>query len=166
MTRLGRSTAVLIATLAGALAAAGPLGADRGGARGDVPQPTYRGHLVGDPTASVLLRPHNSHGNRRRGRFEAQNVPLLCDDGSTVRVEHRTGFVRFANNGTFANIYSWGISRGHESFFRLQGSLRSRDRAAGTIFVYHDPLDPPTEPDASECSTSKPLRWKATRNPR
>jgi hypothetical protein len=156
----------LIVTLVAVIAAVGLRGPDGLTARGEPPQLTFRGHLVCDPRASVLLRQGSGHGNRRRGRFEAENVPLLCDDGSTPRVQRRTGFVRFAANGTFANLFSHGLSQGYESFFRLDGRVRSRRRAEGTIFIYQDPRDPPSSPEAAECSTPEPLRWKASRKHR
>lgn len=123
-------------------------------------KPGYRGEGQGGST--VAFRVIAKHGKNSAAVFKAENVELFCEDLTQTRVTLDPVKVPFKRHGRFhVEIYSLE-QNGDESFYEVDGRLRSRERATGSLHYVSDPVNPPGSGAPSDCDSLNVI-WKAKR---
>jgi hypothetical protein len=127
---------------------------------------TYMGSLAGDPSATVEFQLElGTSGKRKRASFEARNVELSCDDGTTRRWVFSPTPFPFRNRTAFrGEHYFIEPGTSYETYFEVSGRLRRGGRALGTLFFISDVFDSPGAPGPNpDCSTPGEIPWTAQR---
>jgi hypothetical protein len=99
-----------------------------------------------------------------RASFEAKDIELSCDDGTSPRVDFQPTTFRFSDTKVFAGDRYFLID-GNQEYYRVRGRLYGDGRAQGYLFYLADSLDPPRprNPEMPDCSTFGKDSWNAER---
>jgi hypothetical protein len=125
-------------------------------------RPDFRGKGRYDRSMRVAFKIVDRPG-RDYVRFDANNVPWNCDDG-TGDVDFNVLKAKFDTGGQRFERVHYSGSKGSEDMYWFRGTLREDGkRAQGFFFAWFDPYDPPDGPNLTECSTSGKRRWVAKR---
>lgn len=84
--------------------------------------------------------------------LDCEGEQLFDDFGFSGIPVKRSGFFEFRDNLHDPNTQAVQISK-------VEGTVRSRDKAGGSLFVL---TDPPPGADERDCHTPGILRWKAS----
>jgi hypothetical protein len=121
--------------------------------------PDYRGHVKFDRKATTILMKIRKGGTRVV--FQAREVQLLCDDGTTPRLRFTPHHARLRRDGTFDidRYLDSGSEEPDRAYYRVHGRIRRGGNAHGFLAALFDPWDPSDNGNVPECATK--ARWKA-----
>jgi hypothetical protein len=129
---------------------------------------TYVGLASAGTASEIRLNVDVRRGKPRSATFEATDINLACEDGTTR--DWTPGFdpIKLGFHGSRRTFdgrrYEQGQPTGPEIFARVHGRLLSGGRAEGYLLLYLNPYDPPGQTNDPECTTTRGQQtWSAER---
>jgi hypothetical protein len=122
----------------------------------------YGGTFSDDPAATVSFSVDPAVGKKPLVTFEAANVLLACDDGTSERATFNPFTARLRRDGTFSSA-TFGNSGTYQGFYEFAGRIMSGNRARGYIIHIADSIITPAPAESPDCSTYGKRKWAAQR---
>lgn len=114
---------------------------------------SYEGTLAADSSTLIAVTITLQAGRGQAASFEAENVPVLCEDETAARREFLPITAQFESRRAFeGRRYNPPSEAGARQLFKVKGRLLGGGRASGFLFYFDE-----------ECSTDGLLRWTAAR---
>jgi hypothetical protein len=120
----------------------------------------WDGDFVSEPEATVRFSVVQKHGEAKRVLFGVRGLEVDCEDGTSQRYFKPATSYPLHGPTHFHRVFFDVSEDGDWSIFSLQGTLKSRSRAAGSLLLiyHHEERDGAAPVD---CSTDGPLTWTA-----